>query len=226
MEKDNAGEFMLYVQDRELVIPGQLIGEKIRHDINCFHEGDSVFSSIHGIARVENDRVRVIPSAGWYVPKEGDVVIGVVTNILPGRWAVDIRSPYLCTLRGEEVTRDPLSVDLSRYFKVGDIISAKISMVDEVHSCQTTGPWKLEKGIIIDVNPKRVPRVVGKKRSMLNIIKEKTGCKIVVGQNGWIWIKDKQTELVIKTIKKVEREAQTHGLTDRITGMLDKTLGK
>ncbi|OYT42446.1 MAG: RNA-binding protein [Candidatus Altiarchaeales archaeon ex4484_43] len=216
---------MLYVQDGELVIPGQLIGKKIRHDINCFHEGDNVFSSIRGIVRVEDNRVRVIPSSGGYVPKEGDLVIGVITNILPGRWAVSIRSPYLCTLRGEEVTRDPLSVDLSRYFNVGDCISAKISMVDEVHSCHITGPWKLEGGIIIDIDPKRVPRVVGRKRSMLNIIKEKTGCKIVVGQNGWIWIKDKQTEFAIKTIKRIEREAQTHGLTDRITKMLDKELG-
>lgn len=216
---------MLYVQDRERVIPGQLIGEKIQHDISCFHEGDSIFSSIHGIARVDDNRVRVIPSSGWYIPKENDLVIGVITEVLTGRWEVDIRSPYLCTLRGEEVTRDPLGVDLGRYFKVGEIISAKISGVDEVNSCQITKPWKLEGGIIIDVNPKRVPRVVGKKRSMLNIIKDKTGCKIVVGQNGWIWVNGSRTELAIKTIKKIEREAQTHGLTDRIIGMLDKERG-
>lgn len=226
MEKDNLGVVMLHVKDREFVVPGQLLGENIWHDVNCFHEEDSVFSSIQGIARVEDSRVKVIPSSGGYIPKEGDLVIGVVSKVLTGRWVVDIRSPYLCTLRGEEVTRDPLTVDLSRFFKVGDAISAKISCVDEVNSCQITGPWRLEEGVIIDVNPKRVPRVVGKKRSMLGILKEKTRCKIVVGQNGWIWIKDERTELAIKTIKKIEREAQTPGLTDRITRMLESELSK
>ncbi len=216
------GVSMLHVKNGEAVIPGQLLGEKIWHGINCFHEGDNVFSSTQGIVRVEKDRVKIIPSAGGYIPKEGDLVIGVITEILTGRWVVDIRSPCLCALRGEEVTRDPLTTDLSKYFKAGDVISAKISYVDEVNSCQLTGPWKLDGGIIIDVNAKRVPRVVGKKRSMLNIIKDKTGCKIVVGQNGWIWIKDNKVKLAIKTIRKIEREAQTRGLTNRITEMLDK----
>jgi exosome complex component RRP4 len=217
---------MLQVKDRDLVIPGQLIGENLRHDLNCFHEGDLVFSSVHGIVRFEENRVKVIPSTGGYVPKEGDLVIGVITEVGTGYWPVDIRSPYMCTIRGEEMTRDPLSVDLSRYFKAGEIISAKITDVDEVNSCLLTRPWKLEGGIIIEVNPKRVPRVVGKKKSMLNIIRDHTQTKIVVGQNGWIWIKGDNTELAIKAIKKVEREAQSQGLTDRIIEMLEKEAGK
>jgi exosome complex RNA-binding protein Rrp4 len=28
-------------------------------------------------------------------------------------------------------------------------------------------PWRIESGLIIDVDPKRVPRIVGKKKSML-----------------------------------------------------------
>jgi exosome complex component RRP4 len=217
---------MLCVKEGDAVIPGQLLGENIQHGMNCFREGDNVFSSTHGIVRVADGKVRVISSSGGYMPKEGDLVIGIITEVLTGRWAVDIKSPCMCTLRGEEVTRDPLGVDLGKYFKAGNAISAKILNVDEVNSCQLTGPWKLDGGVIIDVNAKRVPRVVGKKRSMLSIIKEKTGCKIVVGQNGWIWIKDENTEIAIKTIKKIEREAQTRGLTNRITEMLDKELGK
>lgn len=217
---------MFHVKDRELVIPGQLIGENIRHDINCFHEENKVYSSVHGMVRIEDNHVKVIPSMGWYMPKEGDLIIGVITEVMTGWWPVEIRAANICSLRGEEMTRDPLNVDLSRYFKVGDIISAKISKVDEVNACQLTRPWRLDGGVIINVNPKRVPRVVGKKRSMLNIIKEKTGSKIIVGQNGWIWVKDGQTELAIKTIKKIEKEAQTQGLTDRITEMLEKEAGR
>ncbi|MBN2014971.1 MAG: RNA-binding protein [Candidatus Altiarchaeota archaeon] len=217
---------MLHIKDREIVIPGQLMGDNIRHDINCFHEKDKVYSSVHGMVRVEDNYVKIIPSTGWYMPKEGDLIIGVITEVLTGWWAVDIRVPNICSLRGEEMTRDPLNVDLSQYFNVGDVISAKILEVDEVNACHLTRPWKLEGGITVNVNPKRVPRVVGKKRSMLNIIKEKTGSKIIVGQNGWIWVKEGKTELAIRTIRKIEKEAQTHGLTDRITEMLEREVGK
>lgn len=217
---------MLQVKDRQLVIPGQLIGENIRYDLNCFREGEKVYSSVHGMVRIEENKVKVIPSRGWYIPKEGDLIIGAIMDVQQGYWPVDIRSPYSCTLRGEEVTRDPLNVDLSKYFKAGEIISAKIAEVDEVNACTITGPWKLEGGVIIEVNSKRVPRVVGKKKSMLNIIREYTNTKIVVGQNGWIWIKGENIELATNAIKKVEREAQTQGLTDRIIEMLKNEKGK
>ncbi len=213
---------MLHIKDRDLVIPGQLIGENVRHDMNCFREGDNVYSSIHGMVRADENMVKVIPSTGEYIPKEGDLIIGVVAEVMMSWWLVDINSPYMCSMRGEEMTREPLNNDLNKYFKTGDTISAKVSRVDEVNSCQLSRPWKLEDGLTINVNPKRIPRVVGRKKSMLNIIKEKTGSKIVVGQNGWIWIKGNKTELAIEKIKKVEREAQTQGLTDRITEMLEK----
>jgi len=57
---------------------------------------------------------------------------------------------------------------------------------------------------------------------MLNMIREKTGVRIIVGQNGKIWLKDGNTDLAIKTIKKIEKYAQTQGLTDQIAEYLDK----
>ncbi|EQD74645.1 exosome complex RNA-binding protein Rrp4 [mine drainage metagenome] len=57
---------------------------------------------------------------------------------------------------------------------------------------------------------------------MVNLIKEHTGTRIVIGQNGLIWI-DGTLESILKAtaaIKKIEREAHTTGLTDRMTEYL------
>ena len=164
----------------------------------------------------------MVPSNGVYLPKRDDVVIGVISDVLVGKWLVDINSPYLCAMRAEEVSRDAAKKDLSQFFKVGEIITAKVADVDEVYSCQLIKPWKVEAGLIIDVGPKRVPRVVGKQKSMLNMIRDKTGSRIIVGQNGKIWLKGGNVDLAVSTIKRIEKYAQTQGLTDQIAELLDK----
>ena len=57
---------------------------------------------------------------------------------------------------------------------------------------------------------------------MINMIKEKTRCDIVVGQNGVVWVKgDPEMENIArKIILMIEREAHTSGLTDRVKNTL------
>jgi len=57
---------------------------------------------------------------------------------------------------------------------------------------------------------------------MINMIKEKTRCDIVVGQNGVVWVKgDPEMEKVArKVILMIDREAHTSGLTDRVRDTL------
>ncbi len=215
---------MIDVKDRELVFPGRILGDGGGRGGESFIDGGHIVSSVDGMVRVKGNRVDVIPFRGGYAPKESDVVIGIILQVLRGSWLVDINSFSKAYMRGEEATRDALNSDLSRYFRVGDRISAKISEVNELKSSQLIRPWRLEDGIIIEVNPKKIPRVVGKKRSMLNMIREKTGCRIVVGQNGRIWLKGNNLETAIKAIRKIEREAQSRGLTNRVGEFLSNEL--
>ncbi|MEA2069716.1 MAG: KH domain-containing protein, partial [Asgard group archaeon] len=65
---------------------------------------------------------------------------------------------------------------------------------------------------------------IGRRGSMINTIKQYTNCKIIVGQNGRVWIKGNAFEdeyLVIQAIEKVDREAHTKGLTDRVKDFLE-----
>jgi exosome complex component RRP4 len=60
---------------------------------------------------------------------------------------------------------------------------------------------------------------------MVNLIKERTGCQITVGQNGWIWIKGPNTDAEIKARKAVEFVADKvhiNGLTEKVEAWFEE----
>jgi exosome complex component RRP4 len=60
---------------------------------------------------------------------------------------------------------------------------------------------------------------------MVNLIKEKTGCQITVGQNGWIWIKGHSLESEIKARKAIElvsNKVFVGGLTEKVEAWFEK----
>jgi exosome complex component RRP4 len=110
---------------------------------------------------------------------------------------------------------------------VGDLIVAKITAYDRAHDPQLTvaepGLGKITRGQIIKITPTKIPRVIGRKGSMISMIKQETGCQIILGLNGVILVTGKTLEdeqLAIMAINKIEEESHTSGLTDRITQML------
>ena len=79
------------------------------------------------------------------------------------------------------------------------------------------------------MTPTKIPRVIGRKGSMISMIKQETGCQIILGLNGVILVTGKipeDEELAIEVIKKIEQESHTSGLTDRITQLLKERKGK
>lgn len=218
--------------DRPFVIPGQKISEakNIDCNLNCYLENNAIFSSVVGLMKFESSKagnmVNAIPSSGVYVPKREDVVLAIIKREHSTCWELDINSPYECILLKVESqeNRKLTRREQEEKFKVGDLLSVKILSVNEINFSQAIKPWKLETARVIEVNPKRVPRIIGRKKSMLSLIREKTKCNIIVGQNGRIWIKGENEALVVKVIEKIVREALTQGLTDRIEKFLDKEI--
>ncbi|MEM2734784.1 MAG: KH domain-containing protein, partial [Candidatus Bathyarchaeia archaeon] len=75
----------------------------------------------------------------------------------------------------------------------------------------------------------KIPRLIGRKGSMITMLKRETGCRIIVGQNGVVLISgrdDRAERAAVEAIYKIEREAHTQGLTDEIKEMLRKELGR
>jgi exosome complex component RRP4 len=217
-------------EKRQIVFPSQVLGDAktIKAGQGTFIENGRIISEILGILNQNDNYINVIPLKGRYEPVIGDFVIGVVEEALSAGWLVDINAPSPAFLHTEEVPWDVEFGATEKYLNSGDSIMAKVFQIDELKKLQVSmkdrNLFKIKGGDIIEVEPSRVPRIIGKKGSMISLIKKYIRCRIFVGQNGKIWI-DGDTdniEKVIKVIRLIEREAISYGLTNRIEDLLKK----
>jgi len=221
------------VEEKKVVVPGEVLATGIEFlpGKGAHKENGEVRSKILGLVKFKNHLVSVIPLAGVYIPVPNDRIIGEVKDVQITSWFVDINSPYMGFLslsEGVEEFVDLSKKDITEYFDVGDVIYAKIQKVTKKKDVQLTMKdsmcRKLHDGNIIRINPAKVPRVIGKSGSMIEMIKNKTGSHIIVGQNGLVWLNGGKESLATKAILTIENESHKEGLTDRIAEMLDKEL--
>ena len=119
----------------------------------------------------------------------------------------------------------PAGNGLAEFANIGDILNLKIWSVKKGSidlTLKSRGLGKLDGGIIIKINSHKVPRVIGKEGSMINLIKNSTNTEITVGQNGYIWIKgDEEGEKKAEdAINLVVEESISSGLTEKIEKFL------
>ena len=118
--------------------------------------------------------------------------------------------------------------ETEKYLNQGDSIMAKVLQVDVEKKLQVTlndrNLYKIKGGLIIYVEPSKVPRIIGKKGSMIALLKKYTRCRIFVGQNGRIWIDGDEEGVakVLQMIRKIEDESLSYGLTNKIEELLKK----
>ena len=226
-----------FFENRQLVIPGDLIAEdNYLTGENTYKDGEKIYAARIGLVSYEDRKVHVVALKAFYVPIPGDLVIGKVIEVTMGGWMVDVKAPYLAVLRaGDVFDRNfrPQRDDLPSIFDVGDMILAKVVEYDRtrdpVLTVREPGLGKISRGQIVEIVPTKIPRVIGRKGSMIGMLKQETGCQITVGQNGLILIGGKTPEdehLVLMAIRKIEQEAHTTGLTDRIAEMIRKEKGR
>lgn len=221
----------ILLEKRQVVAPGDLIaeGDYIAGD-NTYKEKENIYASRVGIVEYETKRVDVVALKSFYIPRMEDIVIGTITEVGFNGWMVDINSPYPALLRASDVLSRPFKPqkdDLPQVLDAGDLVVAKIASYDRTHDPHLTvaepGLGKITRGQILKVTPTKVPRIIGRKGSMISTIKQETGCNIILGVNGVVLITGKNLEdeqLAMKAILKIEAESHTTGLTDRITQML------
>jgi len=220
-----------FFERRQLVTPGDLIAEgEYTCDENTYKEDNKIYASRIGLVEYENKKVSVVALRAFYIPRVGDTVIGTIAEVGFNGWSVDISAPYLALLRASDVLSRPFKPqkdDLSEVLGVGDLIVAKITAYDRTHNPQLTvgepGLGKITRGQIVKITPTKIPRVIGRKGSMISMIKQETGCHIILGLNGVVLITGKaleDEELAMMAIRKIDEESHTSGLTDRITQML------
>jgi len=215
---------------REIVIPSQFLGEiKDKKAGNgTFVEKGKIYAEILGVLNNNSNYINVIPLKGRYDPVEKDFVIGIVIEAMQSSWLVDINAAYPALLHVNEVPWDIEFGETERYLNKGDSIMGKVLQVDQEKKLQITlkdrNLYKIKGGYISHVEPSKVPRIIGKKGSMISLLKKYTKCRIFVGQNGRIWIDGNEDGIkkVIETIKLIEDESLSYGLTNKIEDLLKK----
>ncbi|HLC31270.1 MAG TPA: exosome complex RNA-binding protein Rrp4 [Candidatus Nanoarchaeia archaeon] len=216
---------------RKVVVPGEVIvtGEDYLPSDGARREGKNIVALRYGLAEESGRVVKVIPLFGAFVPRRGNVVIGRVTDITFYGWLIDIDSASSGFLPIEESPRFINKNEMDQFLAIGDVVAAKIWSVKQKGidlSLKSNGLGKLEGGFIFRVIPSRIPRVIGREGSMISLIKEKTGCNITVGQNGWIWIKGESIDAQIKARQAIEFVAdKVHlsGLTEKMEEWFSKS---
>lgn len=222
-----------FYERRQLVTPGDLVAEgNYIAGENTFKENEKLYATRVGLVEYEERKVSVVALKSFYIPEVGDTVIGKVVELTLGGWILDVDAPYPAVLRASDVMERsyrPQKNELSSIFDVGDLVIAKIVSYDRTRDPLLTvrepGLGKITRGQIIEITPTKIPRIIGRKGSMISMIKHETGCHILLGQNGVVLITGKNLEdeqLAAMAIRKIEDESHTSGLTDRVAEMLKK----
>lgn len=197
---------------RSIVVPGEIITtERKGLGINVYMQAGKIHSTCLGIVEETPEKASVIPLEGRYMPGFDDLVVGVVVGERMAGYSVDINSFYPAFVSKRD-TRENL--------KIGSVISAKVVNVNEVNEADLGFVRVFYGGEVLSISPVKVPRVIGKNASMLNILKMGTASSVLVGRNGRIWAKGGNTKLLADAIDKIEREAHTEHLTEKMEKFL------
>ena len=226
----------LLVKDKDVVVPGEVLAEGMNYlpGNGTYRLNEQILANRLGLLVIEGKVLKTLPLAGRYLPRRYDTVIGKVIDILMSGWRFEINSPYsaVLPLKDASFAYIPKGADLSRYFELDDYAVVKVTNVTSQNlidvTCKGPGLHKLRGGRIILVNTNKVPRIIGKKGSMVSMIKRATDCKIIVGQNGIAWISgEPEMEVItVNAIQMIEEHSHISGLTEKVKEYLEKATGR
>ena len=217
---------------RKYVLPGDVIVENNPHlkpSMNVMKIDDRIHATRVGIAEVSQNTVKVIPLSGIYIPRVGDFVIGKIIDYSSLAWTVDINSCFMGYLLAQEVFGrefTPSRDELTSKFNLGDVVACRIVNFDRTRDPLLTVAdkdlGKISDGELVRISPTRVPRLIGKRGSMIQMIEQLTRCKVIVGQNGVIVVSgDRDARgIAVKAIMLIDEETHAGNITQRVKELL------
>jgi len=214
--------------NEDIVIPGCLLGEGINGGEGTFSDGNKVYSAIYGVVKRVNNKIEVTSLKGKYNPKKGDLLIGIVTDITFSMWILDINSPYDGFLYLSDYIKKIEKEDMSKEIRIGETVIAKIKEIEtpmRINLTLNDNRCKIiRNGVVIDVSYAKIPKIIGKGGSTINLIKKETNCDIFVAQNGRVWINgsDETIKSVIDIIKMIEKDDRLDNNTEKMTKLIQK----
>jgi len=245
IETEELDEFEDEETSRDLVVPGEVLTEDTENFLPgrgtiLNKERNKIISLNIGLKQIKKNYINVIPLRGFYTPRPGDKVIAMIVDKSPVKYVCDINAKDNGLLKPKNtikrnkirgmrgVSRPQNDVSTEKY-DIGDILVVKIISADRLNRPEltTVGKYLGKKtgGIVISIDPPKIPRIIGRNGSMIKNLKNLTNTNIFVTQNGRIWLKGEDIaheRLLIDAIRKIEKEAHTVGLTDRMSLYIEK----
>lgn len=195
-------------ENKNFVTPGDLITEDPlwMKGHGTYSYNDKSYSSFVGQVSCVNKLLSVIPLNGRYYPEIGDHVVGRVTEVGNKRWKVDLGGRQDAVLLLGSVNlpggilrrkseNDELRMRL--FLKEGDLLNAEVQMFfnNDIPSLHTRSLkyGKLRNGIFLKVPCKLISK------SKNHSIDLKHGISIILGINGYFWIKKTDSNSLINS---------------------------
>ncbi len=199
----------------KIVVPGEVVSEQPQRMAYTFSDGHKTYATALSLL---SDDGHLVPLEGPYEPLVEDIVVGYVTDIRFTGYNVELGEPFSGFLS---------SRDSRATFRLGSMVQARVINVDEVKSIDLADARPLEGGWLEHISPVKVPRLIGKRNSMINTIAQMTGCQLIVGRNGSVFVSFSGNHaLAVEAIRMVEAQAHTTGLTDRVAALLREKAAK
>lgn len=227
MKRYHEGDFR-----ERFVLPGEILADSGRAGAFAYRQGSKVVAATTGLRYEQRGTWGVIPLKGVYRAEMADEVIGIVKDMGPSHWILDINAALPAPLHVNDVPWRVEFGDTGRYLAMGDVVLVKVSVVEGggkvMVSLKDQGLRRLSGGFVVDLNPLHVPRLIGRGGSMITMIKNRTKCRITIGRNGRVWIDGapKDISAVVKAINIIDAEGVVYGLGDQVRDTLEEHYGK
>ena len=180
--------------EQRLVTPGMTIGSSTgkRAGSGIIAENETFVATQLGWLREINNTVSIDPIHAAYMPRSGDLIVGNVAEVRNNLWFMDINGAFQGLL---PMSLAPWKVEFGaarQHMDVGNVVLARVQEVDECHNVVLTmkgvGLRRLNQGTVESIPVQHIDRVRGENNSTLQRLRDACDCRIMVGENGRIWI--------------------------------------
>lgn len=180
--------------EQRLVTPGMAVGPSTgkRAGSGVIAQDDAFIATRLGWLQELNNTVSVNPINATYMPRSGDLVVGVVAEVRNNLWFLNINGAFQGLL---PMSLAPWKVEFGAarmHMDVGDVVLARVQEVDECHNVVLTmkgvGLRKLNQGAVLNVPVQHVERLRGPNNERLQQLRDMSDCRIMVGENGRVWV--------------------------------------
>lgn len=201
--------------EQRLVIPGESIGDCTGKNLGsgvASAENGAIATRL-GYLKENNGTMHVVPINAAYMPRSGDLVVGLVEAVQSNLWFLDVNGPFNALL---PMSLAPWKVefgDARNHMDVGEAVLARVQEVDECHNLVCTmkgvGLRKIGEGHVASVSIQHLPMV----KDILSDLKIASDCRIIVGDNGRVWIdgEDAGMRLAINTLNSISKTGHIKG---------------